>query len=155
MPYGWQFKDEDVCIEAATGSRLNCFGLISRTNEFIFKTTEQTITASFIFEQLDLLSWDIKKQTIVVLDNAKIHCAKAIKEAMKVWQSRGLYIFYLPPYSPNLNIIERVWKEMKARWICPSDYQTKDSLFFQINLILNDIGKSLKINFKPFKEYVD
>jgi len=32
---------------------------------------------------------------------------------IKLWQNRGLYIFYLPSYSPHLNIIERLWKEMR------------------------------------------
>ena len=31
--------------------------------------------------------------------------------------------FYLPPYSPHLDIIERLWKEIKARWLNEKDYQ--------------------------------
>jgi transposase len=65
-----------------------------------------------------------------------------------VWAKRNLFIFYLPPYSPQLNIIERVWKEMKARWINEKDYQSADNLFYATHLVLNDIGKSLKMNFK-------
>ena len=52
VPYGWQFKDENVCIASAKGKRINCFGLLSRNNEFVFETTTQTITADFVIEQL-------------------------------------------------------------------------------------------------------
>ncbi|WP_407654637.1 transposase [Arcicella aquatica] len=41
---------------------------------------------------------------------------------MKFWQKRGLYIFYLSQYSPHLNIIERLWQELKAKRIKPEDY---------------------------------
>ena len=67
MPYGWQFADEDVCIESAKGAHVNCFGLLTRANEFIYQTTENIITSDFIVEQLDGLSFKISKPTVVVL----------------------------------------------------------------------------------------
>jgi len=66
----------------------------------------------------------------------------------KVWAKRELFIFYLPPYSPHLNIIERLWKEMKARWIQVKDYENDDQLFYATKLILNAIGNELCVNFK-------
>jgi transposase len=51
-------------------------------------------------------SFQIRKKTFVVLDNARVHKAKAIQERILYWQKRGLYIFFLPPYSPHLNIAE-------------------------------------------------
>lgn len=150
MPYGWQFKNEDVAIEVSRGKALNCFGLISRESALHFATTTQKITADFVLEQLDRFSWHIIKPTVIVLDNAKIHTAKKIKERLKYWQKRGLYIFYLPPYSPHLNICERLWKELKARWIKPEDYKNADTLFYQVKQVLNSVGKELIINFSEF-----
>lgn len=115
VPYGWQFADESVGIPSAHGKHLNCWGLLSRDNKLIFKTTQENINSKFVFEQLDMLSFQIRKPTVVVLDNASFHKSKVIKNAMKVWQSRDLYIVYLPPYSPNLNLIERLWKEPQRR----------------------------------------
>ena len=76
------------------------------------------------------------------MDNARIHTAHKIKERIKFWQKRGLYIFYLPPYSPHLNIIERLWKELKARWIKPEDYLSADDLFYAVNNCLNQVGNA-------------
>jgi hypothetical protein len=107
VPYGWQFKEErheKIGIPATHGKHLNCYGLLSRQNELLFKTTQQSITAEFVLEQLDRLSFDIKIQTVVVLDNARIHTAHKIKERLEYWQKRGLYIFYLPPYSGVISI---------------------------------------------------
>lgn len=114
VPYGWQFSDEDIAIEVAKGRSINCFALISRQNEIIYCTTEQNITADFMIEQLEQLSMSIIKPTVIVLDNARIHTARKVKERFRDWQTRGLYIFYLPAYSPHLNIAERLWKE--PRW---------------------------------------
>lgn len=148
VPYGWQFKDEEVHIRAANGKKLNCFGMITRENAFVYQTTTQTITADFIVEQLNHLSFQLKrKHTVVVLDNARVHQSKRMHQMQKVWANRGLFIFYLPPYSPHLNIIERVWKELKARWLKPKDYDSEEQLFYSTKLILNAIGNDLFINF--------
>lgn len=150
MPYGWQFDDEKVCIEVARGKAINCWGLLSRSNHLIFKTSETNINSQFVLEQLDAFSLQIKKPTVVVLDNARVHTAKKIKERFNAWQNRGLYIFYLPPYSPHLNIIERLWKELKGRWLKPSDYENADSLFYAVSMALAHVGNELFINFGSF-----
>jgi transposase len=150
VPYGWQFDDEEVAIEATRGRSINCFGLFSRSNDLVYKMIEKNINATFIIETLDAFSFTLKKPTVVVLDNARVHTARKVKELFKVWQNRGLYIFYLPPYSPHLNIIERLWKEIKEGWLKPSDYQSADSLFYATDRICAAIGKELFLNFSSF-----
>jgi DDE superfamily endonuclease len=95
VPYGWQFSDEAVFMPCAKGKGLNCFGLLSRSNQFYFKTTTSTITSAFVFDYLEQLSFSLKKMTVIVLDNASVHTAKRIRDQRKVWQERGLVLFYL------------------------------------------------------------
>ncbi len=151
VPYGWQFEDEEVYIESAKSKGLNCFALLSRDNRIRYATSEESITSDFIVEALDRLSLEIVKLTVVVLDNARVHTAAKIKKQLEVWQQRGLFLFYLPVYSPHLNIAERLWKELKARWLQPQDYLTTDSLFFAVKMALAAVGKSLFINFNDYK----
>lgn len=151
VPYGWQFRDESVCIEVAKGQRLNCFGLISRQNQLHYATTEGPINAAFVINQLETLSWQLSKPTVVVLDNARIHTADKVRQRLVEWQQRGLYIFYLPPYSPHLNLAERLWKELKAGWLRPQDYRTSSALFYAVWLALGAVGQELFIRFGPFK----
>lgn len=147
VPYGWQFKNEQIAIDACKGKSVNCFGLLSRTNQFLYKITSQNIDANFVIEFLDQLSLSISKFTFVVLDNARVHTARKVKQLLEIWQQRGLFIFYLPPYSPHLNIIERLWKEIKQGWLKPTDYRTADDLFYAVNRVCSAIGKSLFIHF--------
>lgn len=150
VPYGWQFDDEDVCIEVQKGRSINLFGLISRSNDFLYKLSEKNINSSFIVEFFDNLSFKIEKKTVVVLDNASIHKAGKVMKLLKCWQKRGLFIFFLPPYSPQLNIAERLWKEIKEGWIRPSDYLDADNLFYALDRICANIGKRLFMNFSEF-----
>ena len=115
VPYGWQEKGENLAISANHGKQINCFGILSRDNTFFSRTTTSTIDADFIVDFFEEFSFKISKQTVIILDNARIHVAQKVKERIRYWQQRGLYIVYLPPYSPHLNIIERLWKELKAR----------------------------------------
>ena len=150
VPYGWQFKDERVFMPAARGVGLNCFALLSRGCELLFETTRKRITAQFIVEQLERLSFSIKRMTIVVLDNARVHTSQQVQERRPFWQARGLFIFYLPPYSPHLNIAERLWRKLKYEWLQPPDYATTDGLFYQVRQALAAVGKGLKMRFSEF-----
>jgi transposase len=150
VPYGWQFKDERVFMPSSKGAGLNCFALLSRANNLLFETTRGRITSEFIIEQLERLSFSIKKMTVMVLDNARAHTSNKVQERRSFWQARGLFIFYLPPYSPHLNIAERLWRKLKYEWLQPSDYATTDGLFYQVRQALAAVGKGLKMRFSEF-----
>jgi len=151
IPYGWQFADEEVFMPSAKGNGLNCFALLTRNNQCLIQTSSETLTSRFIFEQFENLSVRLRKLTVVVLDNARIHTSGIIKERIKVWQARGLYIFYLPRYSPHLNIVETLWRKLKYEWLTPSDYQSKENLFYQTKSALKAVGSSLFIRFSKFR----
>lgn len=150
VPYGWQFKDKKVFMPATKGAGLNCFALLSRASELLFETTRKHITSRFIIEQLEQLSFSIKKITVLVMDNARVHTSKQIQERRHFWQQRGLFIFYLPPYPPHLNIAERLWRKLKYEWLQPSDYASTEGLFYQVRQVLAAVGKGLKICFSDF-----
>ena len=100
-------------MPAAKGGGLNCFALLSRDNRCLTQTTPEAITGGFVAEQLDQLSLCLSKATVVVLDNAPIHHGRAMRQRRDAWQGRGLFVFYLPTYSPHLNIAEVLWRKLK------------------------------------------
>ncbi len=151
VPYAWQFSDERVSIPVVRGKSLNCFGLVGRDNRAYFATTQQSITSAYILEHLDRFSFMVRRPTVVVLDQAPVHTAKKIKERLAIWQNRGLYVFYLPTYSPHLNIAEIVWRFLKYFWLKPEDYESADSLFYAVTQALNAFGEDLRIAFSPFE----
>lgn len=54
---------------------------------------------------------------MIVQDNAPIHTSQAVQQCIADWQSKGLYLFYLPRYSSELNLIEGEWHQIKAHQI--------------------------------------
>lgn len=147
VPYGWQYKDEDVYVPAEKAARLNIFGMITRRNEYKGFTTQESINADKVVEYLDLMSFSFKKKTVVVLDDASVHRNRKIKELRKIWEERGLFLFYLPPYSPELNPAEILWRVLKCKWFRPVDYTTTDSLFYATDSALAAVGNILKVNY--------
>lgn len=152
IPYAWQFADEQVSMPAAKGGGLNCFALLWRDNHCLAQTTPSTITGHFVAEQLDRLSLCLPKPTVVVLDNAPIHHGRAMRQRREAWQERGLFVFYLPTYSPHLNIAEVLWRKLKYEWLRPQDYADAPTLHYQVWLALKAVGKSLTINFSSFRQ---
>jgi transposase len=139
-----------VFMPSQKGVGLNCFALLSRSNTCWFETTRQRITSEFIIEQMERLSFAIKKSTVVVLDNARVHTAEQVQQRRAYWQERGLFIFYLPLYSPHLNLAETLWRKLKYEWLQPSDYVTTDGLFYRVRQALAAVGSILEIHFSDF-----
>jgi len=155
VPYGWQFPGEDVCVLAEKGYKINCFGLISRQSACHWATATQNINAQFVMQELEKLSLTIHKETVVVLDCARIHTGNLIQQRLACWQQRGLLIFFLPPYSPHLNLAETLWPvrrcgKLKREWLVPEDYLEKDGLFYAVNRCLANVGQQLTIKYSPF-----
>lgn len=150
VPYGWQFADEQVAMPSEIGGGVNCFALISRDNHCHARLTQETITAAFVSEELDAFSRVIARPTVVVLDNARVH-TKAVKAREAAWQERGLFVLFLPPYSPHLNIAETLWRKMKYEWLRPEDYADEERLRLSVWQALIAVGTSLFIQFSAFR----
>lgn len=150
VPYGWQFAEEEVFVPSSQGAGLNCFALLTRANTCHFATTQQSIDSAFVVEQLEKVSSSLERMTVVVLDNARVHKSKAVQEQRRVWEERGLFLFYLPPYSPHLNIAEVLWRKLKYEWLQPRDYADAHTLFERTRQTLAAVGKQFTINFAEF-----
>ena len=61
----------------------------------------------------NFLAQELRAGQVVVMDNASFHKSKKIKDLI---ESVGCELVFLPPYSPDLNPIEKFWANMK-RWI--------------------------------------
>ena len=57
----------------------------------------------------------LRQGDIVVMDNMRSHHVKAVREIL---EAKGMKVLYLPPYSPDLNPIEKMWSKMKAILRC-------------------------------------
>lgn len=105
-----------VFIKASAGrNRINVLGAVNAcTKEVITLTNTTYITSNTLIEFLKLLKEKFADKPIaIVLDNARYqHCFLVTTFA----KSLGIHLLFLPPYSPNLNIIERLWKFTKRKY---------------------------------------
>jgi transposase len=85
--------------------------------------------------------------TVVVMDNASIHTSEAFQEEIPKWEKKGLSIFYLPKYSPELNLIEILWRFMKYAWIEFWAYTSFAHLVQYVEEVIKNFGEQYKINF--------
>lgn len=115
------------------------------------RTTTEKVTADWIGEQIDDFAKSLRRLTVIVLDNASVH-KKAVKERMAVWEEQGLFVFFLPTYSPHLNIAEILWRKLKYEWLQSSHYADEKTLHSAVKRLLNEVGKQFKIEFKPFQK---
>ncbi len=63
------------------------------------------------------------------------------------WREQDLWIYYLPPYSPELNIIEILWRFIKYQWLPFDAFMNFQNLKERIAEVLNGIGSKHRINF--------
>ncbi len=147
VPYGWQFPGENVFVPSMKSARLNIFGMIRRDNAYHGFTSRQSIKAEDVADFIDTFSLTITRPTFIVLDNASVHTGGKMKEMVEKWRQRGLYIFYLPPYSPHLNIAETLWRILKTKWIKPCHYIDTSTLFNATHEILDGIGEGYRVNY--------
>jgi len=84
------------------------------------------------------------------LDNTSIHTARLIQQRRPLWAQRDLYLFFLPPYSPHLNIAETVWRHLKGGWLQSADYAQAGDLTYATNRCLTNFWTQLIIKFSPF-----
>jgi hypothetical protein len=75
---------------------------------------------------------------VVVLDNGSAHTSTAVKAAAPLLAAAGVTLFYLPPYSPELNRIEEVWRQIKYHALPVRSYRTLADLRAAVEAALRD-----------------
>ena len=148
LSYGWIRKGKTVEISTtASRTRINLIGAIELGNisETVTNTYEtiNTEAVSAFFQKLRE-QYPIKLKLHIILDQSGYHRSDDLKKAAKKLNIR---LHYLPPYSPNLNPIERLWKVMNEHvrnnkfFNSANEFRSGISNFFEKTL--PEIGDSL------------
>jgi transposase len=155
-----------IFIKAAPGrDRINVLGALDAISLQVYSVINTTyVNADTVVELLKLLSAKCKKGTpiYIILDNARYqHCA-----FVKTWATAlGIELVFLPPYSPNLNLIERLWKYIKKE-IISNHYFESAKIFhqaivqamFDINhcpVRKDELKSLLTLNFQSFAQILN
>lgn len=108
----------EVPISKARGisARLNLMGCMDFvSDEVLYREVEGNTTGKDVAAFFELLAMksDPACPTIVFADQASIHTCKDVSKYREDWKKRGLIVVYLPPYSPELNLMEGKWRQLK------------------------------------------
>ncbi len=147
VPYAWQPTGKAIEIPSSKSKRLNVLGFVNRDCEFNSFVFEGGINTSIVTACIDEFSKQIKKPTTLVIDNASTHTSHEFNENLEIWKERKLSIYRIPPYSPELNIIEIVWRKIKYEWLPFSAYDSYLSLKRELFNVLSNVGKTYSIEF--------
>lgn len=114
--YGWIKKGQKRRLPTNSGrERLNLHGAINIETMEMTVIESDSINRDSTVQLLSMLDskYENAKQVVVILDNARYHYSKEVKDIVE--NSPRLKLVYLPAYSPELNLIERVWKYFKKQ----------------------------------------
>ena len=75
---------------------------------------------------------------VIVLDNYSVHRSAAVKEVLPALAAAGVTCFYLPPYSPELNAIEPLWRHVTHEDRPVRSHDTADALKAAVDDVLDD-----------------
>ncbi len=137
--------------------RYSVLGAIeSHSHEIISVTTDGTVSAALVAQLLDKIRQTHPEAPItLILDNARY---QRCKEVAARAASKGIELLYLPAYSPNLNLIERLWKLTKEKCLTNRHYQNFSDFREAIDSCLqrmssdylDDLKRLVTLNFQFF-----
>ena len=128
-------------IVKATGARFG-FNMLSAVNalgHFRFMTVQGTLTASVFRAFLKRLITGVARKVFLIVDGHPAHKARLVKQFLADNRDR-IELFFLPPYSPELNPDELVWNNVKAA-VAKKAIMTKEELKAAADSALRRIQK--------------
>ncbi len=124
--YGWGRRGRRLAVphEAPQGRRVNVVGalapyapagsrLVSETRRKAEGRYDAAAHLAFVRRLAAEPAAHRARPCVVVLDNYSVHHSQAVKDALPALIADGIHFCFLPPYSPELNPIEPVWRHLK------------------------------------------
>ena len=150
VPYAWSPVRQPLAMSAYSHSqRLNVLGFLSRQGKLVYHTTTETVTTAVV---VDAFAQFMEHKSpdafaIVVVDNASVHRSALFQRKRLEWLNQRVHVVYLPPYSPELNLIEILWHKVKYEWLPVTAYESFQALQCHVREILSGYGKENRITF--------
>jgi transposase len=113
----WGEKGQTPVVKR-TGQRcaVNMLSAINALGQLRFMVLEGRVNARVFIEFLKRLTYGARRPIFLVVDGSSIHKARLVQEFVHSLNGQ-LRLFFLPPYSPELNPDEQVWNQVKNRGI--------------------------------------
>lgn len=113
--YGWIKRGEKRELKTNSGrQRLNLHGVINAETHDVTVIESETVDKDSTIQLLEIIEqkYFMASMVYIILDNAKYHYSKDVRAFL---EGKKIKLVFLPTYSPNLNLIERLWKFFKKK----------------------------------------
>lgn len=154
IPYAWQPKSDTLKLPSQRSKQLNILGFLHKNNEGFFYPHEGSVTSQVVIDAFEDFGQhyaehyrQTKRPCIVIIDNAPVHTSAAFLKKREEWYSYGIGVHFLPAYSPELNLIEILWRKMKYEWLPFTAYSNYQSLKSEVLNVLDQVGKKYTMTF--------
>lgn len=152
VPYAWQPIGETIELDSRGNQRKrqNVVGFLRWDGaDFYALGFEGTIDNHLVAGSFRAFAEakKSKKPKLIILDNAPAHRGDEFEEELEELEKLGIFVLFLPSYSPELNLIELLWKKIKYEWLpldIYGDFQTMCEGLFEV---LKGIGSKYRITF--------
>ena len=125
----------------------NILGFFNLHHEFHAFAFEGAIDTDTVIHCFNLFNARRHRPALVVMDNAPIHTSEDFEDQIELWQAQDLSVQFLPPYSPELNLIEHLWRKIKYDWLPLEAYQNFKTMTDSLFEVLRGIGSKYRITF--------
>jgi len=137
---GWILRGQTRELKANHGRvRINVNGALNATTRAVIDRQEERITSAAmiaLFTDLEAAHPDVPEIAVIV-DNARYNKSKEVKAYL---ETSRVKLVYLPPYAPNLNLIERLWGFLKKTTVWNRYYATFKEFKSAIDRFFLNIG---------------
>jgi putative transposase len=153
VSYSWSKAGERkrVPFENPEGRRLNLLAALDRTGPApgIYWVTKPKRLIAEEFVRFLLALPVVPVPRVVVLDNGSLHRNSVVNAAMSDLWARRIYLYYLPPYSPELNDIEPAFRHLKHNEMPERSYRTISDLKDAVDHSLTNMEERLIAKSQP------
>ncbi|MBK1725058.1 IS630 family transposase [Thiocystis violacea] len=150
VPYAWQDigRDGTIGIPTSKSKRINVLGFLNPASSQLKSYLKiGSVDSDFVIQVIDNYCEIMTEPAVVILDNVPIHTSKAVTAKRDEWEKLGLTLYFIPPYSPQLNLIEILWRKIKYEWMPISAYKNFKLLEANLREILLSYGNEYDIQF--------
>ena len=142
----WTPTGRQHLIPAIRGQRLNVLAALMSSGYLEDCMFYGSMTGERLVKFIKEVAGKYEKPITFILDNASFHTSAVVRQAKEEFEKLGVTLKFLPPYSPELNRIEKLWHTVKHHWM---DVKCRTSKILEAELadIFQKFGSGYKFEF--------
>jgi transposase len=141
----WGRKGSTPVIQTSgQRQKINAISAVSPTGEFKYLLYTNRFSAAFFIEVLKLFTKRVRRKCYFIVDSHPSHKAKIVRDFVKGTKGK-IELYFLPPYSPDLNPDEFVWNQIKTHGLSKKPLKMNESLKERVEIDLKAIKNNKEL----------